>query len=186
MDMREIRELKRQVDARAGSDTFLCDLRDVLIGHGRIKDAITVCKRIILSVAPEDCKEKSLAWSDLACLLYRADRTDEALAAAKTAMRLDGKSDEAWEYIALTSWRRNELDDAIGGYAMALKTCPTNKYRRRSYLYWCYSMVLKDAGREEASTRYKSLAEKFAKQSNDDAPPDTLPAGRSHPSSTAL
>lgn len=182
MDMREIRELLRQVDAKAGSDTFLYDLRDVLIKHGRIDDAITVCKRIILCVAPEDRETKSLAWSDLASLLYRADRTEEALAAAKTAKQLDEKSSEAWEYIALTSWRKNELDDAIGGYVMALKTCSMSKQHRRSYLFWCYSMVLKDAGREEASIRYQRVAAALAAHSQDGALLDALPDGCRFPS----
>lgn len=185
MDHTELRELLRWADIMAESDSFLFDLRDGLLQHGMISESIAVSRRIVLRIPPENRKAKSLAWSNLASFLYQVNRIDEALAAALMAKQLNRENDAAWEYMALSYWRKHEFHDAIAAYHQALKVCPSNELARRSFLSNSCALLLREAGRDGDSMRYKLQAESLNERAErEDASSDAIPAGRTAPSGT--
>ncbi len=126
MEERELKELKRQVDAHAGSRKFLSDLCCALLEHGQARAAIPICRRLVLLISAEAQKWRSLAWSDLAGVLKQAGEREKSLAAAKTAIRLDEKNADAWQMLAEMLNRLGMTDEAHAFASAALRSNAKN------------------------------------------------------------
>ncbi len=119
----------------------------------RRSQALTVCRQ---ATGIPDASERAVAYSSIAYLLLAGDRVEDAVAAAREAVREDASSSNAHFILAATLQQLGRYADAVTAHEEAIRLSPTSAGYRIAY-----AAMLAKLGRWEDALREGQEAQRL-------------------------